>query len=232
MSLVRIVAAGDAALVAEFEDRIDVAVNARVIALSDALRGQSPTGVRDVVPTFRSVTVYFDPLLTDVGRLTARMHEADAGYHDRARAGGVSIDLPVCYDPEFAPDLDDVARFGRLGRDDVVAVHSAPAYRVFMLGFVPGFAYLGTVDSRIAAPRRSTPRLKVPAGSVAIAGHQTGIYPRQTPGGWNIVGRTPAAILSFARDEPALLKAGDIVRFRPIGRVEFDRLATDAGSAR
>jgi inhibitor of KinA len=223
MSDVRVVTAGDAVLIAEFADTINPAVNARAIGLSQALRAEPIAGVRDIVPTFRSVAVYFDPLITDADALAGRLKELGRAPVDDRVGSEEQIDIPVCYDPEFGADLEDVARFAGLTSDDVVAIHSRSAYRVFMLGFVPGFAYLGTVDERIAAPRRPSPRLQVPAGSVAIAGRQTGVYPIRTPGGWNIIGRTPLTMVSLERDRPTLLSPGNVVRFHPIDRREFDR---------
>jgi len=225
MKPVRIVPAGDAALVAEFEERIDAAVNAGAIGFAEALRRCAVHGVRDIVPTFRSVAVYFDPLATDVDQLTGQMREVAAGSDESGPAPTARIEVPVCYEPEFGPDLMDVARFAALSSDAVIAAHTGQDYRVFMLGFVPGFAYLGIVDGRIAAPRRAVPRLKVPAGSVGIAGRQTGVYPQSTPGGWNIIGRTPLRMVSFDSPEPALLKAGDTVRFQAIDRGTFDKMA-------
>ena len=225
MTLLRIVAAGDAALVAEFDNRIDAGVNAHAVALAEHVRVQGVRGVRDVVPTFRSVAVYFDPLVTDVDALAAMLRQATPmPMRDHASATAV-IDVPVCYDSNYGPDLEDVARRAGLDPDSVVSIHAGCEYRAFMLGFVPGFAYLGVMDARIAVPRRDTPRLEVPAGSVAIAGQQTGVYPSKTPGGWNIIGRTPLRTWRPNAERPALLRAGDIVRFRRIDRAAFDRIA-------
>ena len=223
MTPLRIVAAGDAALVAEFDDRIDVEVNTHAVALAEHIRTQAVRGVRDVVPTFRSVAVYFDPLQTDVDALAATLRSA-APPKEQARSAGI-IEVPVCYDSDYGPDLEDLARRAGLDAATVVSIHSDQNYRVFMLGFMPGFAYLGTVDARIAAPRRATPRLQVPAGSVGIAGQQTGIYPAQTPGGWNIIGRTPLRTWSPTAERPAVFRAGDDVRFRRIDRATFERIA-------
>ena len=230
MTRARIVFAGDAVLVAEFDDRIDAVVNARAIAVAHAVRSASVIGVRDVVPTFRSVAVYFDPLSADVATIEALLRDFADTAPPAVTVGSTVVDIPVCYDREFAIDVDDVAGFAGLpSPEDVAAIHSARTYRVFMLGFVPGFAYLGTVDERIAAPRRTSPRREVPAGSVGIAGLQTGVYPRPTPGGWNIIGRTPMQMLSLDRSEPSLLRAGDAVRFHPIDRPGFDRIARAQG---
>ena len=234
MTAVRIVAAGDAVLIAEFAERIDVSVNAEAVALADQLSLASVSGVRDIVPTFRSVAVHFDPLATDVGDLAARIHAASASAPELPAdsiGSADPVEIPVCYDAEFAPDLEEIAHAAGLSCDEAIAAHAGREYRVFMLGFLPGFAYLGSVDARIAAPRRAEPRLVVPAGAVGIAGLQTGIYPQQSPGGWNIVGRTPLRMAWLERAQPTRLKAGDRVRFRVIDRSEFDRIATEEGRA-
>jgi inhibitor of KinA len=231
MPRVRLVPAGDAALTAEFDDRIDPGLNASVIALASAILDQRIPGVRDIVPTFRSVTVYFDALATDVVRLSRRVRELSEESQDSvATARGSVLDVPVCYGGEFGPDLDAVARHGRVAAGEVVAIHAAPEYRAYMLGFLPGFAYLGVVDPRIAAPRLATPRRAVAAGSVGVAGPQTGVYPCVSPGGWNIIGRTPLLMFEPSRAIPALIAAGDSVRFHAIDRLEFDRLSRTGAS--
>jgi len=221
----RIVPAGDSALVVEFEARIDPAVNAQAIALADAVQAAKVPGVRDVVPTYRSVAVYFDPLRTDIDALTDRVHQAASPASRPSVAGRAPIRIPVCYGGEFGPDLPAVAAFARCSEDTVVRTHTAATYRVFMLGFVPGFAYLGIVDQRIAMPRHAVPRVRVPARSVAIAGVQTGIYPGETPGGWQLIGRTSLEPFAPTRPEPFLMKAGDAVQFYAIDRAEYDRLS-------
>ena len=223
----RIVPAGDSVLIVEFEERIDPAVNARAIALADSIQGTAIAGIRDVVPTYRSVAVFFDPLKTNYDALVASLERGAAQPVPEPSRDRVSIRVPVCYGGNFGPDLAGVAEFGRMSEEDVVAIHSAANYRVFMLGFVPGFAYMGIVDARIAAPRHSTPRVRVPLGSVGIAGAQTGIYPAETPGGWQLIGRTPVKPFDLSRAEPFLVKAGDQVQFYPIDRGEFDRLWED-----
>lgn len=225
MNDVRVVAAGDAALVAEFDDRIDVSVNRRAIAVAQALRHASLAGVRDIVPAYRTVTVYFDPLRVDAAQLGEHMRAAAAAEPDAHELDGPLVHVPVSYDEAFGPDLDVVAQFAGIGVSEVVDLHTSREYRVFMLGFVPGFAYMGTVDSRIALPRRSEPRRAVPSGSVAIAGEQTGIYPSQTPGGWHIIGRTPLALVSLDRPAPSLFTAGDRVRFHEVDRAAFEQIA-------
>jgi len=221
-SQVRIAAAGDSALVVEFEERIDAAINARAIALAESIQGAAITGVRDVVPTYRSVAVYFDPLRVDYDALLASVERAATNGSDALAPAAAAIRVPVCYGGELGPDLASVAAYAGGTEQDVVRLHSEATYRVFMLGFVAGFAYLGIVDPRIAMPRHSTPRVRVPLGSVGIAGVQTGVYPAETPGGWQLIGRTPVKPFDPDRPEPFLMKAGDSVQFYPIERAEYD----------
>jgi len=223
----RVVPAGDSALVVEFEARIDAAVNARAIQLADALQAARLPGVLDVVPTFRSVAIYFDPLHTNGDALFARVEAEAAKPSTDLDTDRRAVRIPVCYGGEFGPDLSAVAAFSHMDEAEVVATHTARTYRAFMVGFVPGFAYLGIVDDRIAMPRRETPRVRVPVGSVGIAGVQTGIYPMETPGGWQLVGRTPLKPFDPDRAEPFLLKAGDAVQFYAIDRDQF--LAIERG---
>jgi KipI family sensor histidine kinase inhibitor len=220
----RILPAGDSVLVVEFEERIDPVVNARAIALAEAVQAAGLPGVRDVVPTYRTVAVFFDPLRTNYDVLVARLEE-EAG-RDASDTGTerAAIRIPVCYGGDLGPDLPAVAMAAGIGTDEVVELHTGTTYRVFMIGFVPGFAYMGVVDERIAVPRHSTPRVRVPIGSVGIAGLQTGIYPAETPGGWQLIGRTPLKPFDPTRAEPFLLRAGDAVRFHAIDRAEYDQL--------
>jgi inhibitor of KinA len=175
------------------------------------------------VPTYRSVAVYFDPLRTDNDALTVCLEGAAGGPLTAGAVARAQVRIPVCYGGDLGPDLAGVASFAGMPEVEVVRVHSGGAYRVFMLGFVPGFAYLGIVDQRIAMPRHATPRVRVPAGSVGIAGVQTGVYSGETPGGWQLIGRTPVKPFDPARSDPFLMKAGDAVQFYPIDRDEYDR---------
>lgn len=224
----RIVPAGESALIVEFEERIDPEVNARAIACAEAIQAAGVAGVRDVVPTYRSVAVYFDPLRTDGEALIACLERESGRPLPPVTASRAPVRVPICYGGDLGPDLAAVASFAGLEEADVVRAHVAKTYRVFMLGFVPGFAYLGTVDERIAMPRRSTPRVRVPLGSVGIAGMQTGIYPAETPGGWQLIGRTPVKPFDPSRAEPFLMKAGDSVQFYAIDRGEYDRARADS----
>jgi inhibitor of KinA len=221
----RIVQAGDSVLIVEFEERIDPAVNARAIAVAERLQEAGIAGVRDVVPTYRAVAVSFDPLRTNFDALQARLEreaEEPVVHVDDERR---PVRIPVCYGDDLGPDLAAVAGKADMTEAEVVRLHTSATYRVFMLGFVPGFAYMGLVDSRIAVARHSTPRVRVPIGSVGIAGVQTGIYPAETPGGWQLIGRTPLKPFDPLRAEPFLVKAGDAVQFFEIDRDEFRRWA-------
>src|SRR3954468_16058744 len=191
MPPIQIAAAGDSALLVSVPQVIDVHLNAWCVAFASEIRQRYGAAVRDAVVGYASVTVYFDPVLVDAGWLERELQDLAAGLPTVAPRAGAVVDVPVLYGGEVGPDIADVARFGGCEVGDVIAWHAAVTYRVYLVGFVPGFAYLGTVDPRIAARRRATPRVAVPAGSVAIAGGQTGIYPDVTPGGWNIIGRTP-----------------------------------------
>jgi inhibitor of KinA len=224
----RLLAAGDSAVIVEFDDRIDPAVNDRAIRLAARTRDAAVAGVRDVVPTFRSVAVYFDPLRTDYDALCRRLEtDAAIGTSETADPARERINLrspirvPVCYGGKFGPDLADVAAFGGISEAEAADIHAGAVYRVFMLGFIPGFPYMGSVDARIAAPRRAAPRHRVPAGSIGIAGPQTGIYPSESPGGWQIIGRTPLRPFDVERARPAMFAAGDLVQFYPIDASEF-----------
>ena len=224
---------GDAALVIAFEARVDPAINARCVAVADTLRRRRAAGVRDVVEAFATVTVHFDPVCvaaTDLARQIGQVvRGATPGPGGRAVGGRrAATCLPVCYGGEYGPDLAEVARFGACSEADVIERHRRVSYRVYMLGFQPGFAYLGSVDPRIAAPRRATPRVRVPAGSVGIAGRQTGVYPVESPGGWQLIGRTPVSMFDLQREAPSLLRAGDIVRFEPVEADAYERLRMEA----
>jgi inhibitor of KinA len=210
----RIVTAGDSALVVEFAEAIDQAVNDRAVSLAHRLTATALDGVRDVVPTYRSVGVYFDPLRANVDSIVAevkrRVAEPTGSAAEPTRA---VIRIPVTYGGEAGPDLADVAAFGGISEEEVVRSHTSRVYRVYMLGFIPGFAYMGSVEPIIAAPRRTVPRVRVPAGSVGIAGSQTAVYPSETPGGWQLIGRTSLKLFDLSRANPFLLEPGDAVQF-------------------
>ncbi len=203
--------AGDSALLLELDEVINVSVNAQAIAIAAAVRRAGLPGIRDVVSTYRSVAVHFDPLTLDIEILRDTLTRA--ADTPPALAEGKTVVIPVQYGGDMGPDLSAVAAFAGVSPDEVVARHASVRYRVFMLGFLPGFAYMGTVDETIAVPRHATPRMKVPGGSVGIAGRQTGVYPRDSPGGWHVIGRTQVSLFSPHRTPAALVSPGDTVRF-------------------
>jgi inhibitor of KinA len=223
MDDLRIVPAGDAALLVEFPPRIDPVINAQAIGLAHSIKEWRADAVQDVVVGYSSVTVYFNPLDMDAAALEDRLRVAVRRLPDRIVAEGTRIDVPVCYGEEFGPDLGDVAAWATATEEEVVALHCATTYRVYVVGFVPGFPYMAAVHPRLAIPRKPTPRPRVPAGSVAIAAGQTGIYPIDTPGGWHLIGRTRLKLYDESRPEPFLLKPGDSVRFHPVTRDQFER---------
>jgi inhibitor of KinA len=219
----RIVPAGDAALVVELPPRIDPEINGRAVALAEAIRHECGPQLLDVVVGYATVTAYFDPLRIDPASLEARLARLAALEPASQRGAATMVDVPVCYGGGEGPDLPDVAAAAGLSEDEVIAIHSGVTYRVYVVGFVPGFAYMASVDARLALPRRMTPRTTVPAGSVAIAAGQTGIYPAATPGGWHLIGRTPLKPYDPNRERPFAFKPGDRVRFHSIDRETFTR---------
>lgn len=207
---------GDACLSVAFPGRIDPAINAQCVALAHALRQEPRPGIRDIVPGIHTVAVHFDPLQVNRDVLAAAVKRAALETLVPAEDEDLPLEIPVRYGGEDGPDLADVAAFGGCSQADVIQMHSAPLYRVYALGFLPGFAYLGTVDQRIAMPRLETPRAKVAAGSVGIAGVQTAMYPCETPGGWRIVGRAAVKAFDVTRATPSLFRPGQRVKFTAV----------------
>ncbi|HTP52145.1 MAG TPA: 5-oxoprolinase subunit PxpB [Anaeromyxobacteraceae bacterium] len=232
----RVLAEGEGGLVFEFGDAIDPAVNARVHRLAEAVRRGLGRDVLEVVPTYRSLLVLFDPLQVRRERLSLAIEALVPGLlleEGPTRAARV-VRVPVCYGGARGPDLEFVAAHNRIPAEEVVALHASASYLVFMLGFTPGFPYLGGMSGRIAAPRLPTPRTRIPAGSVGIAGAQTGIYPVESPGGWRLIGQTPLRLFDPRRSPPFLLSAGDRLRFFPVEEREWADVAerVEAGSYR
>ena len=208
--------AGDLALVAELGDTISPEINRRVRSLTGALEQGGIPGVFDFLPTYRSVLVYYDPLLITSGeveegieRLLENAEAADTGTRH-------VVHLPTLYGGDMGPDIAFVAEHSGLDEQQVISIHSATDYLVYMMGFSPGFAYLGGLDERLATPRLQSPRTEIPPGAVGIAETQTGVYPVASPGGWQLIGRTPVKLFDPARERPVLLSAGDYVRFVPL----------------
>jgi KipI family sensor histidine kinase inhibitor len=217
---VRFLSAGDRALVVEFGDRVDRRLSERVLCLDAIIRSNPPFGIVETVPTFRSLTVYYDPLLTSRGELQ-RAIEPLLDVRDNPRSSASLWHVPVCYEGEFAPDLAEVASRTGLTPGEVVALHSGTRFHVYMLGFLPGFPYMGDLPPQLALPRRADPRLRVPTGSISIATSLTAIYPYESPGGWHLIGVTPIRMFDQERPKPALFAPGDTVSFQPIDPAAF-----------
>jgi inhibitor of KinA len=216
-----------------FDDAPEAVLN-KVLATKRSLEAAKIPGIIEVAPAYTTVALFYDPVgAVDRGapvenvagwieqRIRQALADGNANLPDRIESS--SVEIPVCYDTEFGFDLEEVARRAGLDSKEVVDLHSSPEYRVHCLGFTGGFAFLGGLPQKLATPRRDVPRKEIPAGSVAIGGKQTGIYPIKSPGGWNVIGRTSLKLFDPSKNPPTLLRAGDRVRFRSITRHEFER---------
>jgi inhibitor of KinA len=217
---------GDSALIIRVVEEFDAdkTLDAVLRTVHELERAAVP-GVIELAPAYATVGVFFDPARTGLDALRTEIEEALRKMEptcSRAETGS-TIEVPVCYENEFAPDLREVAWHAELSLVEVVQRHSSAAYRVSCVGFAPGFPYLSGLPAELATPRRDSPRKRIPPGSVGIGGTQTGIYPSISPGGWNIIGRTPLRLFNVQREPPALFHAGDRVRFRRISREEFEQ---------
>jgi len=214
---------GDRALLVKFGDVIDLQINRAVHTMSNALEKTKIKGVDECVPAYASLLVYYDPLKTSYDRLVFQLKDLEpklVEFGDKEEAHEVVV--PTVYGDEFGPDLSNVARAHGLSEENVIRIHSKHEYIVYMIGFMAGFPYMGRVPDIIATPRLETPRLRIPKGSVGIAGNQTGIYPRESPGGWRIIGRTPLTLFDPYAQRPTLFQPGDHVRFKPIKADELE----------
>jgi len=224
----RILICGEDALVVEFGDAIDPVINDRVYALAESIDTAGHASVVELVPTYRSLLVQYDVELSTVDDMTAFLDGliGSAGPADDKKDDGPRriYELPVAYGAELGEDLDDVAKHAGMTADEVIAIHSGTDYRVFMLGFAPGFPYLGGMDERIATPRLASPRVRVPAGSVGIAESQTGVYPMASPGGWRLIGNTPVSLFDPTSDPPVPFLPGSFIRFVPVTAEEAERV--------
>ncbi len=208
----------------EFADVIDPDVNTRIRAVAHALAANMPKGVEEILPTYRSLILVYDPMVTDPDHLIPVLKTVNTDLDNAPLPEPDVVELPVCYHESLAPDLAHVAEVNGLHPDEVIAIHTAPLYPIYMIGFTPGFPYLGGLSQKIHTPRLSTPRTHVPAGSVGIANNQTGIYPIDSPGGWQIIGRCPVKLFDPQRSNPILLKAGDRLKFTPICLDKFNEI--------
>ena len=221
---------GDSALLAAFEQRIAPEIGTAVAALNARVQAASLPGAGETVPAFASLMVTYDPLLTDYETLAAALQRLAAAPDGGAAGEGRLVTIPVCYGGAFGPDLPFVAEHAGLTETEVIRLHAGRDYPIYMLGFLPGFPYLGGLDERLFTPRLPTPRTAIPAGSVGIGGEQTGVYPIASPGGWQLIGRTPLKLFDPAAGALPYA-AGDRIRFKPITREAFDAIAKEEGTA-
>ena len=226
----KVLPVGDSAVLVEFGDSIDPEVNDRVYSFAASVTAAEIEGVEELVPTYRSLLVQYDlhqAAYEDVAARLVELTKIAEGPADTADSGSVIVHIPMAYGGEYGPDLEDVAEHNGLSAQGVIDIHSGTGYRVFMLGFAPGFPYLGGMDERIACPRLQTPRVRVPAGSVGIAESQTGVYPNDSPGGWRIIGRTPVKLFDPGADPPAAILPGSKVVFDPVSEPEYQSIVDE-----
>ena len=230
MADMKILPAGDRALVADFGNVISEDVNRKVNALKKVLLAEKVAGVREMIPTYRSLLVEYNPAVISMQALRARIEAADiegaAAETEKRRV----LEIPCCYGGQYGEDLAGLAELTGLSEKEIIDIHAGTEYRVYMLGFLPGFVYLGGMDERIAAPRLNSPRVSIPAGSVGIGGSQTGVYPMASPGGWRLIGMTPVSFYDPKRANPVLCEAGDYIRFVPISPEEYERQKKEGGA--
>ncbi len=212
---------GDQGLLVEYGDVIDDAVNQKVRSVAAAIAKNPPDGVLETVPAYRSLLVIYDPLTTTARRLELFFRRLEDRIDRIDIPPPRTIDIPVCYGGEFGPDMDFVARSHNLTIDEVIRLHTGRTYNVCMIGFSPGFPFLGGLAPELATPRLKTPRARVPRGSVAIANNQTGIYPLESPGGWQLIGRTPLKLFDPVAEPPLPYQTGDRIRFAAISPQEY-----------
>jgi len=213
---------GDRGLLLEFGDEISSETNEKVRRMALAIQAEAIKGIIETVPTYRSLLIIYDPLILSIDDLRKRLEKLEDGLPQTPFPEPKLTRIPVVYGSPYGPDLDFVAHYHRISHNEVTQLHCSKPYFIYMIGFMPGYPYMGELPDALITPRLKTPRLSVPAGSVAIAQKQTGIYPMESPGGWQIIGRTPIKIFDPKREPPALLQMGDLVQFYPISEKEFE----------
>lgn len=221
MKKAKILTAGDSALLIEFEQKIEPEINAQITAFVHLLKEQHIEGVTDLIPAFASLLINYDPRVIGYKDLKARIEELLKIEVSEEASEARVFEIPVCYGGEYGPDIANIAENAGLSEQEVIDIHCSKDYLIYMLGFLPGFVYLGGLDERIHTPRLANPRISIPAGSVGIAASQTGIYPLNSPGGWQLLGMTPVKTYDPERETPILVEAGDYIRFVPVTEEEF-----------
>lgn len=224
---VRYLPAGDEAMVIEFGKTIDEEINNRVISMATSIRNKRIKGVREILPTYRSLMVFYNPKKISYIRLVSTVKALGFKENEGEEEEKKTLIVPCCYDDSFGPDLSDMSKELGLTKEEIVKIHSEKKYKIYMLGFLPGFVYLGGLDKRINIPRLQTPRTKIPARSVGIGGAQTGVYPVDSPGGWRLIGSTPLDFYDIKREDPILCEAGEYIRFRPVSKPEYSDIRRD-----
>jgi inhibitor of KinA len=214
---------GDRGLLLEFGEEISSETNEKVRRMALAIQAEAIKGIIETVPTYRSLLIIYDPLILSIDDLKKRLEKLEHGLRQTPFPEPKLTRIPVVYGDPYGPDLDFVAQYHRISHNEVIQLHCSKPYFIYMIGFMPGYPYMGELPDALITPRLKTPRLSVPAGSVAIAQKQTGIYPMESPGGWQIIGRTPIKIFDPQREPPALLQMGDLVQFYPISEKEFNQ---------
>lgn len=220
----KFLASSDRSVLLKFGDTISEEHHESVLRFMKILLRRPLSAVSNIHPAYSSILVSFDPLRTTHKKIERWVRSLSSSASQTPPRKSILVEIPVCYGDEFGPDLHDVARHCRLSESDVTGLHSSAMYRVYFLGFSPGFPYLGGMPEQLAVPRLPVPRSSVPAGSVAIGGAQTGVYPLSSPGGWRIIGRTPFRLFDEEKKNPALLSMGDRVQFRQISREEYSSI--------
>lgn len=215
---------GDSAVRIEFGDTISIEVNRKIRSFCEWLKSNPPKGVVEWTPSYTAVTVYYQPTKTTYNSLVSELSDLLVKLDKAVLPKARRVIVPVCYGSDFGPDIEHVAAHNNLSVEEVIEIHCSGEYLIYMLGFTPGFPYMGGMSKAISTPRLSVPRASVPRGSVGIAGEQTGIYSLTTPGGWQIIGRTPLVLYNSNRQQPSLFEAGDYVQFRPIKRQEYEEV--------
>jgi KipI family sensor histidine kinase inhibitor len=215
---------GDSAVNMEFGSNISEEVNKKIRAMALSIEVKSIHGIVEMVPTYRSLMIHYDPLKVDFYELVNTLKKIEQKLDNIVLPAPEVIEIPTLYGGDWGPDLENVARYNNITVEKVVEIHTSKEYLIFMLGFTPGFPYLGGMDMRIAAPRLQTPRTRIPGGSVGIAGEQTGIYPLSSPGGWQLIGRTPIKLFDPYRENPILLKSGNYIKFKSINEEDYKKI--------
>ena len=230
MSDVRYLVSGDSAVCVEFGNEISPEINRKIRAFKIALEKEQIEGIVETVPTYRSLLVVYEPETVSFGELTKRFGEVMKHIGSVQVPPPTVVEIPVLYGGEMGPDLEYLADHNHMTPDEVIRLHTSEEYLIYMLGFIAGFPYLGGMNKKIATPRLKSPRVKIEGGSVGIAGEQTGIYPVASPGGWQLIGRTPVKLYDADREKPVLLEAGQYIKFRPVTEEEYKEIEEQAAA--